>query len=118
MKSFRLLMAVAVTLSFTTVSRGADSASISGKITFDGTPPKPKKIKTDADPKCAAMHEDSPLLTEDVVVNPDGTLKNVFVYIKSGLTKTYDKPSTPVEIHQTGCHYVPHVFGMMAGQRL
>jgi hypothetical protein len=39
MKSFKLLMAVAVTLSFAAVSRGADSASISGKITFDGTPP-------------------------------------------------------------------------------
>ena len=118
MKSFRLLVAVAVTLSFAAVSRGADSASISGKITFDGTPPKRKKINTDADPKCAEMHADSPLLSEEVVVNPDGTLRNVFVYVKSGLTKTYDKPTTAVELHQTGCHYVPHVFGMMPGQRL
>jgi plastocyanin len=38
--------------------------------------------------------------------------------VKSGLTKTFDKPTTAVELHQTGCHYVPHVFGMMAGQRL
>jgi plastocyanin len=111
-------MVVAVALSISAVSRAADSASISGKIAFDGTPPKRKKINTDADPKCAEMHADSPLLSEEVVVNPDGTLRNVFVYIKSGLTKTYDKPTTPVELHQTGCHYVPHVFGMMAGQRL
>ncbi|MGO9243413.1 MAG: carboxypeptidase regulatory-like domain-containing protein [Verrucomicrobiia bacterium] len=119
MKSFRLLVAVAVTLSFAAVSRGADSASISGKITFDGTPPKRKKINTDADPKCAEMHADSPLLSEEVVVNPDGTLRNVFVYIKSGLEgKTYDVPKEPVTINQTGCHYVPHVFGMMAKQEL
>lgn len=118
MKLFKLLMAVAVTLSFAAISRGADSASISGKITFEGTPPKRKKINTDADPKCAEMHADSPLLSEEVVVSPDGSLQNVFVYIKSGLTKTYDKPATPVEIHQRECHYVPHVFGMMAGQRL
>ncbi|MGA2604530.1 MAG: carboxypeptidase regulatory-like domain-containing protein [Verrucomicrobiia bacterium] len=119
MKSFKLLMAVAVTLSFAAVSRGADSASISGKITFDGTPPKRKKINTDADPKCAEMHADSPLLSEEVVVNPNGTLKNVFVYVKTGLEgKTYDVPKEPVTINQTGCHYEPHVFGIMAKQEL
>src|SRR5580704_8756076 len=119
MKSSRLLVAVAVSCLVAAVSQAADSASISGKITFDGTPPKQKKIKTDADPKCAEMHADSPLLNEEVVVNPDGTLKNVFVYVKSGLgDKTYDTPDAPVELHQTGCHYVPHVFGMIAKQKL
>jgi hypothetical protein len=112
-------MAVTVALSISAVSRGADSASISGKITFDGTPPKRKKITTDADPKCAEMHADSPLLSEEVVVNPNGTLKNVFVYVKSGLEgKTYDVPKEPVTINQTGCHYEPHVFGIMAKQEL
>ena len=111
-------MAVTVSLFVAAVSHAADSASISGKITFDGTPPKQKKIKTDADLKCAEMHADSPLMSEEVVVNPNGTLKNVFVYIKSGLTQTYDTPKTTNEIDQTGCHYVPHVFGMMAKQPL
>jgi uncharacterized protein (DUF2141 family) len=119
MKSSRLFMAVAASLFVAAVSQAADSASISGKVTFDGTPPKQKKIKTDADAKCAEMHADAPLLNEEVVVNGDGTLKNVFVYIKSGLgDKTFDVPKTPVELHQTGCHYVPHVFGMMAKQPL
>jgi len=119
MKALRWFMAVAATLSFVAVSHGADSASISGKATFDGTPPKRKKITTDADPKCAEMHADSPLLSEEVVLNPDGTLRNVFVYIKSGLAgKTYDVPKTPVELDQEQCHYVPHVFGMMAKQPL
>jgi hypothetical protein len=112
-------MAVATAISFAAVSHGADSASISGKITFEGSPPKRKKINTDADPKCAEMHADSPLLSEEVVVNPDGTLRNVFVYIKSGLAgKTYDVPKSPVELDQEQCHYVPHVFGMMAKQPL
>jgi len=119
MKSSRLLVAVAASCLIAAISQAADSASISGKITFDGTPPKQKKIKTDADAKCAEMHADSPLLNEEVVVNGDGTVKNVFVYIKSGLgDKTYDTPGAPVELHQTGCHYVPHVFGMMAKQKL
>src|SRR6267154_3483797 len=119
MKLSKLLMTVAASLLVAAVSQAADSASISGKIAFEGKAPKPKKIPTDADPKCAAMHEDSPLLTEDVVVNADGTLKNVFVYVKNGLgDKTYDAPKTSVELTQTGCHYVPHVFGMMAKQPL
>lgn len=118
MKSSRLLVAVAASFLVALGAHAADSASISGKVTFDGTAPKQKKIKTDADPKCSELHADSPLLAEDVVVNGDGTLKNVFVYVKSGLSKTYDKPTAPVELHQKGCHYEPHVFGMMAGQPL
>jgi hypothetical protein len=96
-----------------------DTASISGKVTFEGTAPKMKKITVDADPKCAEMHADAPLRSEEVIVNPDGTLKNVFIYVKSGLeSKTYEAPKTPVELDQTGCHYIPHVFGMMAHQHL
>jgi len=120
MKTSRLVMAVAVSFLVAAVSHAADSASISGKITFDGKPPKQKKIPTDADPKCSEMHADSPLLSEEVVVNADGMLKNVFVYIKSGLPagKTYDPPKDPVVLTQEKCHYVPHVFGMIAKQPL
>jgi plastocyanin len=96
----------------------ADEGSISGKVAFEGDAPKAKKIKVDADPQCAAMHADKPLTSEAVVVNGNGTLKNVFVYVKSGVTGTYPKPSTPVTINQKGCTYEPHVFGMQAGQLL
>jgi hypothetical protein len=119
MKLSKWLVTVTVLLVAGSVSYAADSASLSGKVTFEGAAPKPKKIKTDADPKCAEMHADSPLYTEEVVVNPNGTLKNVFVYVKSGLEgRTYEPPKTPVELDQAGCHYVPHVFGMMAKQPL
>lgn len=94
-------------------------ASITGKVTLEGTPPKPVTIQISADPNCEAMHEGQPLTSEEVIVNPDGTLRNVFVYVKSGLDgKTFPKPQTPVEIDQEGCHYRPHVFGMQAGQPL
>src|SRR2546426_1622167 len=79
------LSAIAMSLLVCAVAYAADTASISGKVAFDGTPPKAKKIKTDADPQCAAMHADKPLMTSDVIVNTDGTLRNVFVYVKSGL---------------------------------
>ena len=119
MKALKLLVTMTAVWLVAMIAQAADSASVSGKITFEGTAPKAKKIKTDADPKCAEMHADDPLKSEEVVVNENGTLKNVFVYVKTGLEgKTYEPPKTPVELDQRGCHYVPHVFGMMAKQPL
>jgi len=59
-------------------------------------------------------------MSEDVIVNDNGTLRNVFVYVKSGLPsgRTYEVPKEPVIIEQKGCEYIPHVFGMMAKQLL
>ena len=52
-----------------------------------------------------------------VLVGPGGGLKNVFVYVKDGLgNRTYAVPTTPVMLDQKGCKYVPHVFGVQAGQ--
>jgi hypothetical protein len=120
MKSMKLMVcAVAALMVAGAVAKAADSASISGKVTFDGTAPKMKKVATDADPKCAEMHADEPLRSEEVIVNDNGTLRYVFVYVKSGLAgKTFETPKEPVVIDQKGCHYTPHVFGMMAKQPL
>jgi hypothetical protein len=98
--------------------RAEDSAAITGKAVFDGEAPKAKKIKMDADPQCAAMHADAAPTSEEVLVGADGALKNVFVYVKSGLSKTYDAPKTPVTIDQHGCIYKPRVFGIQVKQPL
>ena len=115
MKSLNLIVA---SLLFGWAAQAADTASITGKVSFDGAPPKMKTIKTDADPVCAQMHADAPLKSEEVIVNENGTLKNVFVYIKSGVKGDYPCPKDPVVIDQKGCHYDPHVFGMHTGQLL
>lgn len=99
------------------ITAQAQDGTITGKIAFEGDAPKAKKLKMDADPACSAMHAE-PAKSEEVVVNANGTLKNVFVYLKSGVTGTYPKPTTSVQIDQKGCTYVPHVFGMQAGQLL
>jgi hypothetical protein len=53
------------------------------------------------------------------VVNENGTLRNVFVYVKSGLEgKTFAVPGDPVELDQEGCLYKPHVLGIQANQEL
>jgi hypothetical protein len=57
--------------------------------------------------------------SEDVVVNPNGTLKNVFVYVKQGLEgQKFDTPLDPIVFDQRGCRYHPHVFGIAVNQPL
>jgi plastocyanin len=94
----------------------AGSASISGKISFEGTAPAPEKIKTSADPKCQAMHPTG--LERQNVDASGGGLKDVLVYVKSGVTGTYPAPTEPVLLDQHGCMYTPHIITVQAGQPL
>ena len=98
--------------------RADDGGKIAGKATFEGTPPAPIKIKMDADPICAGKNPDA--TSDDVKVGAGGGLEGVFVHVSGGLPagKTYTASAEPVTIDQNGCHYVPHVVGVMVGQPL
>ncbi|MFN7972060.1 MAG: carboxypeptidase regulatory-like domain-containing protein [Acidobacteriota bacterium] len=93
------------------------AGSVTGKVKIDGTAPADKEIKMDADPKCAAEHK-TPAMNDNFTVNADGTIQNVFVYVKAGLPagKTYPTPTTPVQFDQKGCQYHPKVIGVMVNQ--
>src|SRR5262245_50859445 len=52
------------------------TGTISGVISYNGTPPAPKKIDTTADPVCG---QKNPNLTTDDTMVKDGKLANVFV---------------------------------------
>ncbi|MBL8213370.1 MAG: carboxypeptidase regulatory-like domain-containing protein [Bryobacterales bacterium] len=94
----------------------ATAGSITGKVAFSGTKPKPQPLSMDATPACARMHE-KPALSEDVVLNDNGTLRNVFIYVKAGLPEgDWSVPTTPVKLDQVGCVYTPHVLGVMVNQ--
>ena len=54
---------------------------------------------------------------EDVVVNDDGSLRNVTVYIKHGPNVAGPPPDKAV-LAQVGCRYVPHVLALRVGQQL
>jgi plastocyanin len=117
------LVVVSVALGFaawTHAPAPQGGATITGKIKFTGTKPAMSRIDMSEEPKCKAKYTSTPPTEETVVVNPNGTLGNVFVYVKSGLPANakYPAPSTPVEIDQDGCQYRPHVLGVMAGQTL
>jgi len=94
-------------------------ATVTGRITFTGTKPVMPKIDMGEEPKCKAKYQ-MPPTEQTVVVNPNGTLANVFVYVKSGLSPSYQAPapSVSVTIDQDGCRYHPHVFGILVGQTL
>jgi plastocyanin len=101
-----------------------NEGSITGAINFTGEAPAPKPISMDADAACAQTNPNPQ--TEDVIVK-DGKLANVFVYIKDGKTTegnksitsfAFEVPATEVLLDQKGCRYLPHVLGIMAGQKL
>jgi plastocyanin len=99
-------------------SEPVKGASISGTVKVKGDVKKRKKIKMDADPKCSAMHAEPPLM-EDIVVDANGNVQWAFVYVKKGAEgkKPTDAPAQAV-INQVGCHYEPHVLGIVVGQEL
>jgi hypothetical protein len=95
----------------------ATAGRIAGRVTFEGPAPAPTPIRMDSDRNCAAHGEGA--TDEAVVVGADGSLQNVFVYVKDGLgSLRFPVPSEPVILDQKGCRYVPHVLGTRVGQPL
>lgn len=91
----------------------ATAAMISGTVSLVGAAPQPQKIDMALDPACKGDNESEPIAVRD------GKLANVFIYVKTGLEgKRFTVPPQPVTMGQKGCRYVPHVVGLMAGQRL
>src|SRR5262245_29649371 len=86
----------------------ATAATVTGKVTFAWTPPPSQPVKLISDPYCEKANPG--LKTETEVVGSDGSVGNVFVYVKDGLgNRTFPSPSEPVVLDQKGCHYTPHV---------
>ena len=91
------------------------TATLKGKITFEGTPPTPKKISTSSDPGC----KNSNLVSEEFVVS-DGGLENVILYVSGGdiAGKRFPVSKDVVTLSQEGCHYIPHALTLQVGQPL
>ncbi|HTL48373.1 MAG TPA: carboxypeptidase regulatory-like domain-containing protein [Verrucomicrobiae bacterium] len=94
----------------------AMAANLTGSVNFSGTAPAADVIKMNADPTCMSAHP-TPVTNPEVIVNSNNTLKNVFVYVKTGLEgKTFETPKEPVKFDQSGCLYTPHVMGAQVNQ--
>jgi hypothetical protein len=90
--------------------------TLSGRVNFDGNPPSQKTIKMDSDPVCGSSHKD-PVYKQSLIINKEGYLKNVMVYLKD-IKYEGKTPETQAVLDQNGCMYSPHVQGMMVGQEL
>ena len=99
------------------------TGTITGVISFNGTPPAPRKIDTTADPVCGQKNPN--LMTDDTIVK-DGKLANTFVYVKEGSVQggkkigdySWPTPTTAAKLDQNGCHYAPHVLGVQVNQKI
>jgi hypothetical protein len=106
-----------------TAATGADGpfggATIIGRVRFVGTPQDNPAIDMRGTPLCRGVYH-SPPRQLSVVVNPNGTLANVFVYVKRGLPSDshYAPAADTLLLTQRGCQYRPRVFGIMVGQAL
>jgi len=92
------------------------AGTISGKVTYTGTPVKPKPISMTKEPSCAKQHP-TPITTETIVTGANNTLENVVVYISAGADDA-NAPAQAVTFTQRGCQYIPHVIALHTGQEL
>src|SRR5262245_18865317 len=90
------------------------AGTVTGTVTFDGTPPKLNPLAMDADPVCAKKHP-TPALSEALVLGSGNTMANIMVWVSKGLPagKKFPVPGTPVTLDQNGCQYKPNVMGIM-----
>lgn len=81
----------------------AGVGTIKGKVNFTGTAPEMPEINRQSDPFCAKTK----MKAQDIVVNPNNTLKNVAVRVigaSGGMTT-----GASVEVDQKNCMYEPRV---------
>ena len=94
------------------------SDSISGKVIYTGPKPVVRNISMEANPVCFKLHPNG-VPSPEVILNPDGTLRNALVYVKAGLAgKQFPPPADVVKVDQKGCLFEPHVVALMVNQRL
>jgi hypothetical protein len=93
------------------------AGTVTGKVTYTGTPAKQKPIDMSKEPSCAKQHA-TPITGETVVTGPNNALENVVVYVSAGANDDGKVPSQAVAYDQKGCQYIPHVLPMHTSQEL
>ena len=111
-----LIRFLATVLLFSAISNYLHAGSLKGHVKFDGKPPKKKTLRMDADPVCGSAHS-GPVYTESFKVNDAGDLAECLIWLRN-VEYSGGISEEPAVIDQKGCIYIPHVFGMQAGQEL
>ncbi|PYU72154.1 MAG: hypothetical protein DMG49_08130 [Acidobacteria bacterium] len=107
---------VAILAAATMTSAVPGGGTVSGRVTYEGTPAKQKPIDMSKEPSCAKQYA-TPPPTETVVTGPNNALENVVVYISAGAPDE-PPPSQAAVLAQKGCRYLPHVLAFQVNQEL
>lgn len=96
---------------------GSTGGTLVGHVKLTTPAPANAAIRMGADLKCLEINTGKHVEQEVVLRDPDGGLRNVFVYVQGTFPKSAP-PATPVTIDQQGCLYHPRVQGAQVGQTL
>jgi len=103
-----------INLIFVMLGGSLIAGELTGSVKYVGKAPKAKRLRMDADPVCASSHQEA-AKSESFIVDAEGNLANVLVYLKNvdykGAVPTEEKT-----LDQAGCIYTPHVMGVQVGQ--
>ena len=111
----RIMFAVATVFTiFIIALANPSSGTITGRVSFEGTPAKPHAIDMSQEPSCAKQYA-KPATAESVVTGPDNALENVVVYISAGAPDD-QPPAQPAVLVQKGCRYEPHILAFQVNQ--
>jgi trehalose utilization protein len=95
----------------------AGGGSVTGTVSFVGTPPPLRPVAMTSEPTCHAVHKDNPIMNEMLVLGEGQTMGNIIVKVIEGLpNKKWPLPEEPFVVTQKGCVYAPHVFVVRANQ--
>lgn len=93
--------------------------AITGRVRFEGAPPRVAKDDVTADPYCGNYYGGKKLERDTVLIGEDGAIRNVVVRVARGLEgRTFTVEAKTHELDQLGCRYEPHVLAMQRGQEL
>jgi hypothetical protein len=95
------------------------TASVSGSVKWGGAPVQQAMITPSGDKFCVDKHDGKQFPDDKTMVGAGGALPNCFVWAVNGPHKSLTgySPTEGFVLDQQDCVYVPHVFGVMTGQK-
>jgi hypothetical protein len=114
------MFAVLAALTVASQTMAAEYGAIKGRFIYKGQA-KPEPIQATKDPEFCGKHN---LMTEKVLVGPDGALQNVFVYLYPARGKKVEihpdiKPAAePKVLDNKGCRFEPHAMVLWTEESL
>ena len=91
-----------------------DGGTLSGTVTYEGTPPPPAKIEVTKDPEVCGKDKTAP----NLVIGQGGGIANVVVVVPVTKGKKLEIPAQNPVFDQKTCEFKPHVLAFPAGSTI